>query len=361
MRCALIEYNTYHEEVLPTFVRLLNALDIKPDVYMVRNSRGRVPFALTTGLRLRRRRVERMDDHWGLRFRLRRYDLLIINSIEPASVPQRLARTRTPILGVVHNTELLTEDAVYREFFSRKRRRPLVLWRHIAEQLARDGRAIGWIAHVYFGEPEPEPVPADGPMTFAVSGNVEFHRRNYAALLTAATELVADDMPFRVRIVGRSSSKDGQELREQVEARGLAGVFEFSPGEITHPDFYRLIAGSDFALPLIDRSDERLRPYFESKLASSIPFAIGLGTPLVAHRDLATAYGVESCAVLYEDGGLAAAMREAISSSSESRANLRSAVNATRDELLAASLENLRLAIGEVTGRSGKRIRAWLS
>jgi len=348
MRCALIEYNTYHEEVLPTFVRLLNALDIRPDVYMVRNSRGRVPFALTTGLRLRRRRVERMDEHWGLRFRLRRYDLLIINSMEPASIPERLARTRTPILGVVHNTELLTDDAAYREFFSSKRRRPLVLWRHIAEQLARDGRAIGWIAHVYFGEPEP--VRADGPTTFAVSGNVEFHRRNYAALLTAATELVADDAPFRVRIVGRSSSKDGQELRQQVEARGLAGVFEFSPGEITHPDFYRLIAGSDFSLPLIDRSDERLRPYFESKLASSIPFAIGLGTPLVAHRDLAAAYGVESCAVLYEDGGLAAAMRQAISSSSQSRATLRSEVNATRDELLAASLENLRLAISSIRG-----------
>jgi glycosyltransferase involved in cell wall biosynthesis len=346
MRCALIEFNGYHEEVLPVLVRLLNELGIKPDVYMVRYSRGRRPFDRAPELRLRRRQVERMDRWWGLPFRLRRYDLLIVNSMEPARIPERLARVRTPILGVVHNTELLTEDAGYRAFFSSSRRQPLVLWRHIAERVGRGGRAIGWISHVYFGEPEP--IRADGPTTFAVSGNVEFHRRDYEALLAAAAELVAEAVPFRVRIIGRSNEADGQELRRRIDARGLADVFEFSPGEIPHPVFFGLVAGSDFVLPLIDPSVERLRPYFETKLASSIPFAIGLRVPLVMHHALAAAYGIERCGPTYDDGQLAGAMRRAIESGTEERSRWRAEIETKRTEILAASVRNLSEAISAV-------------
>ena len=57
MRCALIEFNAYHEETLPTFVRLLNGLGIEPDVYMVRRSISRQPFAMTSDLRFRQRRA----------------------------------------------------------------------------------------------------------------------------------------------------------------------------------------------------------------------------------------------------------------------------------------------------------------
>jgi glycosyltransferase involved in cell wall biosynthesis len=347
MRCAVIEYNGYHEEVLPTFVHLLNELGIQPDVYMVRYSRGRRPFASAKNLRFRRRQVERMDRWWGLPFRLRRYDLLVINSMEPAWIPERLSAVRTPILGVMHNTELLDEDAAYRAFFSSVRRQPLVLWRHIAANVAREGRSIGWVSHVYFGDHPP--VRADGPTTFAVSGNVEFHRRNYDALLDAGASLVADGMPFRVRIIGRSNSPDGEELRRRIDARGLASVFEFSAGEIKHEAFFDLIAGSDFVLPLVDPSTERLRPYFETKLASSIPFAVGLGTPLVLHRELAAAYGVERCGLTHEDGELATAMRRALESPVGERAAWRSEIAATRSAILAASLENLRAAIRAVS------------
>jgi hypothetical protein len=346
MRCALIEYNHYHEETLPTFVRLLNALGIEPDVYMVRRSRRRQPFALTSDLRFRQRRAERIDRLLGVPFRLRRYELLIVNSMEPASNLELLGDSRTPLLGVMHNTELLSTDPTYGSFFADPKRQPLVLGRHIANHLARDGQSVRWISHVYFGRPEAR--RADGPTTFAVSGNVEFGRRNYDSLLDAAGELVAEGTPIRIRIVGRSTTRDGRTLREEIERRSLGSVFELSDGEIPHPEFLQLVAGSDFALPLLDRSADRLRPYFETKLASAIPFAIGLGVPLVIHRDLAAAYGVEACGVGYDDGGLPDAMRTAIASSERERAGWQAALEATREDLLGASLANLREAITEV-------------
>lgn len=349
MRTAVIEYNAYHEETLPTFVWLLNQLGIEPDVYMVRHSRRRGPFDLTTGLRFRPRRVEKIDAYHGFPFRLRRYQLVIVNSMEPATNVQHAAGIKTPLVGVMHNTELMSTEPVYRSFFKGPKRLPLVLGRHIARHVARAGRPLDWISHVYFGPSRQD--RAAGPATFAVSGNVDFSRRNYESLLDAVGELVADGVPLRIRIVGRSATPGGMTLRTEIERRGLSSAFELSPSEISHPEFFALVGGSDFVLPLLDHSVDRLRPYFETKLASSVPLAIGLGVPLVMHRDLAAAYGVAACGVRYDDGGLAAAMRTAIASSQADREDWRAAVQATRSELLTASLANLRAAIAAVRRR----------
>ena len=351
MRCALVEYNHFHDEVLPTFVWLLNRLDITPDVYMVERSARRRAFAGSTGLRYRARSVETMDRLGGLVWRLRRYDLAIINSMEPPELLGPIAGLGVPVLGVVHNAHLLVEDEAYRAFFAAPDRRPLVLGQHIAEHLGASTGSPGWISHVVFGAPPRAAREPDLPTILAVSGNVEFVRRDYDALLDAAGTLAAEDVPFLIRIVGRSTSRDGKQLRATVESRGLASRFAFSPGEIDHPRFFRLIAGSDFSLPLLDASRETFRAYLDTKLASSVPFAIGLGVPLVADAALVRAYGIEGTGPAYQDGGLAEAMRRAITSTEAERAGWRTAVATKRDAILEASLENLRTAIAGVTGR----------
>ena len=144
--------------------------------------------------------------------------------------------------------------------------------------------------------------------------------------LTRPRALVAEDDEFLVRIVGRSTSGDGKAFRAAVESRGLASRFEFSPGEIAHPRFFRLIADSDFSLPLIDTSRDAYRAYLETKLASSVPFAIGLGVPLVANASLVRAYGIDGTGPAYQDGDLTEAMRRAIASTDEERSRWRDAL-----------------------------------
>ncbi|MEA2673624.1 MAG: hypothetical protein QOI92_816 [Chloroflexota bacterium] len=347
MRCALVEFNAYHEETLPTFVHLLNELGIEPDVYMTRRSMRRDPFGLTHKLRYRLHRAERIDWLRGLRFRMRRYELLIVNSMEPPANTQRLMETRTPVVGTMHNTALLAAEPVYRDFFAGPHRLPLVLGRHIATWFAQAGQRLPWVLHVYFGRLEQrrtDPRPAR-PTTFAVSGNVEFTRRNYDGLLDAVAELMAEGAPIKVRIVGRSTNRDGQVLRQRIEQRGLSSAFELSSHETSHPEFFQLLADCDFVLPLLDHSAEHLGAYFETKLASSVPFAIGLGVPLVMHDDLASAYGVEACGIGHAEGGLASAMRAAVASTTSDRDGWRAALDIARAEILAASLTNLREAI----------------
>jgi hypothetical protein len=352
MRCALVEFNYYHDEVLPTFVWLLNRLGVTPDVYMVERSARRRPFAGSEGLRYRARSVEGMDRLGGLDWRRRRYDLAIINSMEPPEILGRAARLGVPVLGVVHNTQLLVDDAAYRAFFAVPGHRPLVLGQHIAERIGASAGAPWWISHVVFGVHPASPREPDRPTIFAVSGNVEFLRRDYDALLDAAAALAAEDLPFRIRIVGRSTYPDGKAFRATVETRGLADRFEFSPGEIDHARFFDLIATSDFSLPLIDTSKDAFRAYLETKLASSVPFAIGLGVPLVANAALVRAYGIQGTGPEYEDGRLTSAIRRAIASSEEDRAGWRAALVVKRDAILDASLANLRAAVQAVRGEA---------
>ena len=212
MRCALVEFNHYHDEVLPTFVWLLNRLDITPDVYMVERSARRRAFARSEGLRYRIRAVETMDRLGGLDWRRRRYDLAIVNSMEPPENLGRAAGLGVPVLGVVHNAHLLQDDAAYRAFFAARDHRPLVLGQHIAEQVGASAGAPWWISHVVFGAPPREARTPGGPTIFAVSGNVEFARRNYDSLLDAATTLAGEDAEFVV------------EDRRPVHVRGREGV-----------------------------------------------------------------------------------------------------------------------------------------
>jgi hypothetical protein len=330
-------------------------LGVVPDVYMVEESARRGAFAGADGLRLRQRSVESMDQLGGLPFRLRRYELLIVNSMEPDTLLERIAHLDAPLIGVVHNTALLIDDARYRAFFAAPNHPALVLGEHISTHFVDALGWLPWIYHVVFGRrwaaagAAPDAAArAEGRTTFAVSGNVEFHRRNYASLLDAASQLAAEDAPFMVRIIGRSTRRDGKVLRADVQARGLEHNFQFSPGVIDHPAFFDLVKRSDFSLPLIDTTREAFRPYIETKLASSVPFAIGLGVPVVAHEALTRAYGLDGAGPRYADGGLLDAMRQAIASTDAERSNWRAAVARRREAILDASLTNLRDAIAAV-------------
>jgi hypothetical protein len=250
---------------------------------------------------------------------------------------------------VVHNTNLLLDDPAYRLFFEQRFRLPIVMARHIADHVRPSLGELPWVSHVVFGEP---PVARSGDTaTFVVSGNVEYNRRNYASLLDAVGVLQAEGAAVKVRIVGRSNVRDGKPFRAEAERRGLASCFEYSPSDTNHPDFYRLVAESDFSLPLIDTADPLYGQYLRTKLASSVVFAIGLGVPIVAHTELARVYAIDGGGPTYEDGGLADAMRTAIASTGSERAAWREALERQREAILDASLQNLRTAIEAVTRR----------
>jgi hypothetical protein len=350
MKCALIEFNAFHDEVLPTFVHLLNKLGITPDVYIPDIAIRRNAFAFATDLRYQLHSTDGIGRLRGTPSRLRTYDVVIVNSLEPRSNLNSLQSSRLPTLGVVHNANLLLDEPEYRGYFEGRDRQPLVLGRHIANYLGRHSRPTAWIAHVFFGDVPPVRRPETDPITLSVSGNLEYARRNFASLLDAAEALDRDNSRFRVRMIGRSNTVDGARFRRELETREIGRYFSFSPDEIDHEAYLSTLAGTDFVLPLLDRSAAEYRPYYDVKLSSSISLAIGLGVPMVAEETLSKRYGVESATIAYRDGDLADALRSAIASRPAEQVQRAAALATIRSDLLEASTDNLAGAISAVIG-----------
>ena len=353
-RTAVVEFNFYHDEVLPTVVYALNRLGVEPDVYLPSRAAKKNAFVMTPELRYRRQLV---DSPSGLRRRLvrlrgtparyGRYDLLIMNSVEPHTVLERASHIDLPTLAFVHNANLLVDDPEVRRYFASPAREPMLLGRHVAEGLG-PGHTGRWMAPLYLGNPTPLAATAGGRLRLCVAGNVEYTRRDYASLLDAVVLLAAQRADFVVRIVGRSGGPDGRDFRARVEALGLGDLVEFTKGEIPYAEYLTLVATSDFILPLIEARTPAHAPYFSVKITSSMSMALGLGVIPIADADLARLYGVEHAAVTYQACGLEGAMRAAMEMGPADRAERVRRIERARSDALAASVRNVAEALSAV-------------
>lgn len=346
MKAAIIELNHYHDEILPTLVYCLNRLGVAPDVYVPRRAARNNAFAFTNELRYRLRLTDGLARLRGTPARFSRYDLLVMNSIEPASVLRSAVRFREPTLAIVHNAGLLEEDE-YLRYFDAPVRRPLVLGRHIAANLAPD-MVDSWVAPVFMGDVPRPRQSGTGAIRLCVQGNVEFKRRDYGSLIAALAEISAERAGLQVRVVGRSGYSDGEAVRKMVRDRGLADVFSFSDDELSHSAFRSLVADSDFILPLLDPETGTLVPYYKTKLTSSMSMAVGIGVIPVSEAHLAKLYQVDRAAVTYPAGGLASGIREAMSLSTSERADRERNLADIREDVLQASVRNFAAALQRI-------------
>ena len=178
LKCAIVEFNFYHDEVLPTLVFLLNGMGIVPDVYLPKRAILKDVFSAAPDLRFALMRIDGMARFRGTPSRFQKYDIVIANSIEPADVLRRVAASHAPTLAVLHNADLVAEGP-YQRFLAGPRRTPIVLARHVSEAIDPGG-SVQWIAPVYLGGVAEVP-HSGGPTRLCVQGNVEFARRNYTS------------------------------------------------------------------------------------------------------------------------------------------------------------------------------------
>lgn len=349
MRCALVEHNYHHEQLLPSFVYLLNELGVVPDVYLPRFSVAADPFAFARALRYRICPVDgRFARIRGTPRRFGEYDIVIYNSIEPLWVLERAAAQHRPLVTVMHNADLMFTDPEYETFFRSRNHVPIVLAPHVAASLAQ--RQVHWVAPVYLGE---IPKRTDGEcIRLAVQGNVEAHRRNYDSLLDAVEEVVRLGLAVRVLLIGRSDFPDGKKLKDEIQRRHLSEVFEVT-GELAYPEFLRALASCRFVLALIDRTAETFSSYYQFKLTSSLLMSLAVGVPPIVHAELAQLYGLEEASITYGNGGLAGAIMRGAALDEHSYQLLTSRLSAIRGSLLTASASNLRGAVDAALGSQG--------
>lgn len=347
MRCALVEFAIAHGETLPTFVYLLNTLGFEVDLYARSLILGSGPFAHCPGLRYSLHSLDSPRTRAKLKLLgFSRYDVVVANSIEPVFILQRFSESGTPIVGVIHNAILLLEDQRYRSFFSHRKRRPLVLARHVA-RFVDEGQQVPWIAPVYLTD-DPLQVEAH-PSRFCVQGTIDYRRRNYDALLEAVEQLCSfGRTDFEVEMIGRPYGLDGMRLERTVRSRGLQRYIRFRSDVSHYREYLPAIASCGHSLPLVDRTSLMFEPYFLDKITSSISMAIGVGNIPLTHSEIGQLYDLGQLAIDYQDGGLSQAMNTALDLSVSARQRMVGEVHSKRARLLEASLVNLEHTLREL-------------
>lgn len=351
IRCALIEFNPYHDHVIPNMIYLLNELGIAADVFMSDSAIRNGIFECNKNIRFSLCPIENlMFRFYEKAFQFFNYDFVIINSLEPKHLLQRTNIINIPIIGIIHNAGLLITDSDYKNFFSGHNRVPLVLAKHIAKLYHEDN----WVSPVYLCD-NTLPVQKKKTVSFAVTGIFDA-RRNYNSLLDAVKKLVSNGFSdFKIKIVGHSETRWGILFKQKVVQLGLSDFFSYTRGRINHKDFYSIIEDNDFILPLLDQTDNIYLPYFKEKYNSTMGISIGLGIIPVLHKKLSEIYELSDCGIIYEDNQLSDALLKSMKCDNDTLDKYRKALYKKKKLLLDASKNNLRNILRELNVYDSRR------
>ncbi len=349
MKCAIIEYNDYHQETISTLVYILNKIGIEVDIYISRKSMKKNSLIYCSGLNYRI--INSIRHRFGIlesTKKLKDYEFIIVNSIEPKNILTKTNKLKMPLIAVIHNGDLVGQDPDYKNFFiEEKNRKGITLSKFVSEYIhLSSGIETRWISPVFLGH---MPYKPKIRTTLCVQGNIEFTRRNYYSLIEAVNLLAAEGIKeLSILFVGNNKTPDGKKLKKEIISRSLSAFFRFSDSNIPYKVFFDILSESSFILPLIDKSFPNHKAYFSHKITSSISISIGLAIIPIIHKELAFLYNIEKASYLYQDGELSGVIKKAISDSEKSVEQKRLRLIEMRKALLDSSIKNLYVTLQEL-------------
>ncbi|MBW4496553.1 MAG: hypothetical protein KME26_26440 [Oscillatoria princeps RMCB-10] len=343
MKCALIEYNNYHDQTFPTLVYVLRKLNINVEIFTSRKNIKRdvlfdavtndINVACSDGILFRMQELFHKYHH---------YDFIIANSIEPQFNLSRILKIGAPTLAILHNSSLFFKEKKYKNYLSNRSTKLLVLTPYVSNYLSKDIKSY-WIRPVYLGNQIS--VPEDKNV-FCVQGTINFKRRNYSSLIEAVLKLrETGNTQFKIRIIGGLNSPDRKNFYKDIALNNIGNFFEVFEEDIPYQKYLYYLSTSDFILPLLDTSSSIYQPYFVTKDSSSLSTAIALNVPVVAHQKLAAVHEVTEASIVYEDNGLADAMKQAMEIKKSERELLKKRMAQIKESFLQQSVANMKEAI----------------
>jgi hypothetical protein len=348
MKCAIIEYNGFHDLTFPTLVYILRQLGISYiDIFTTQKNIDRKIWDVTDTP------VSHVICCDGHAFRVRetlqryrKYDFVVMNTVDEHKdyLLPRMSSISRPTLAIFHTTSRYRQDPDYVAYFAKKHRQMVVLGKHVAESLS-DVIQAHWILHCYQGEQHFQ--QKNPRTTFCVQGLIEYFRRNYHSLIEAVAQLRDEGMTnFIVRLIGGSAqTQDHKAFTREIRHRKLTSFFEFTDGDVPYSQYFSTIGTSDFLLPLLDMTTPEYRLYATQKVTSSLAISLGLSIIPVLHQEFAKAYQIDGPSIVYENGALASAMCQAMMMDVNEKHQREVQLDGIQERLLQQSVKNMKHAL----------------
>ncbi|GEM_PF-1418321 len=341
-RCAVVEYNNHHDEVLPSVVFYLAQLGFKVDLITTTDVFEKKIFDVFSG-------NDRPSfswfyfDKWGFTiweklFSIAKYEFIFLNSIEPEYILHKKYYSNIPVIAIMHNSNLLKNNA-YKEFFIDEKKIPLSLspvsYTYVNKNFHYNNMA--WISPIYFfrkNHPKNKTV-------FCIQGNIDLSRRNYIDLINVVKNLISEGISyFSIAIVGKRT-KDSDLLKNYIDKLDINKYFNFFESEKEYSGYYNVIQSCHFILPILDTTNNKYESYFNYKIPSAMGLIFGFMIIPVIHRKLAELYDIVDGSIIYEDNDLLSAMKIALLASPSERQFKQKILLQKKEDLIYESTQNI--------------------
>ncbi len=319
--CALIEFNTCHDELFPSVVQYLNNKGFYVHIFTKKQNIEKNSLFFCKDLKYKFFKIK----YWNIFRRFGIYEYFIFNSFEDYRKPEKSfiideiksvkSNNKTRVL--VHNSQNLVDvlnSGLSLNFI------PVLISKHVVKLLTDKNIETEIVYPYYYGDFIKKSFDKQ-KIIFAVQGNFSNNRRNYKSLLDSVLQLSKLNQfksSFIVKIIGRSNTKDAEEFKKLLLENDLEQYFDFCKNVENYKNFFSEINNSDYIIPLVDNSSYNLIKYFKSVSSSSINIAIAMAKPLVINKSFAESYSEFSSGMIeYIDDNLFSGMVKAISITEE--------------------------------------------
>jgi len=309
---ALVELGGSHDECLYSQVLFLKKYGLRVHVILFEDHLDHIEAYPEVDAWQSFNKPEGWLEEWILVFRLLSYlkrqgiCKAVLNTAEGNLIRKLslVAGRNTELTGIMHlSSKLWTSRS--QKIINRKISKYFVLADFIKENLEKSGTGVSIESFypIYFPVEKTVDTLRYGSHQICVPGAVDFARRDYQSLLD---EMQSAEIPSGVKFVllGRTSNKDGRELKARIRELGLEKHFIIFDGFIPHEQFYEHLKKAWLVLPLITPRCKHHAEYLEYRITGSFNLAYGFGHPMLQHESFAGTRIYRETSVFYRDGGL---------------------------------------------------------
>jgi glycosyltransferase involved in cell wall biosynthesis len=213
MKIALIEFNKYHDELFPTWIYILNEIynnKCSIDIITRKENKEKNVLAYCNFKNVKWRILKKLIFRIMLysnyvNMYLKKYDILIFNSIEPERIIKIVKRLNRISYAVIHNGIIVQTRESYKELIMNNNMIPIFLSENIFKYCFNT--KSNYITPYYLGE-KPDEERKIEKVLFLIQGNLSFERKDYVSLIKSAKKLKNEGKSeyFKFMILGNKNN-----------------------------------------------------------------------------------------------------------------------------------------------------------
>lgn len=302
MKCAILQHEAVHEEVIPSFVNILNSLNIEVDVY------------LNEDIVKRRGDIFKEFDHFHATVyyvelnnkkdweKLKstvlngNYDFVYSNTFQRAGVIDWIVSLNKPTIGLVHNVNIFSGSDGQRKITDNRNDIILVtLASHVSKSLEASFDKNLITPYIFEASscvwPEEKTYqPLHTVRKIGIPGGVNFSNRDFDSLISSLER--KRDSLSNIKFVIMGGGKDRERLEKVCQDKNLSHFFEFlikSPdsGMVLYDEYVKSARSLDFVDPLSHDDSQ----YGSTKITSAVPTALGFSKPVYTNYNYSQSTG----------------------------------------------------------------------